>query len=380
MVRQALSPADIEARRFLAGRMADAGLEVAWDPVGNLFGLAPGAAPGLLIGSHSDTQPEGGWLDGALGVVCGLEVARAAAEAGTGGVSVVSFSDEEGCFVPLLGSRYWTGALDLPAVAATADAAGRRLGDAIAAIPELRAAAPVPTGRFAAFIEPHIEQGPVLDDAGEAIAIVAAIVGMAHIELDFTGDQNHAGTTPMARRQDAVRAFVRYAAAIDAAFAADSDRTVWTFGRAEVFPNAVSIVPAEVRATLQIRAGAADKLDAMVATAIAIAAGQDADGPCRIAARQTTALAPVPMAADLVAILGAAAEDIGRPECRRMLSGALHDAASVAGVLPSAMLFVRSIGGRSHRFDEDSDRADLVLGCELACAATRRWLADRFRP
>lgn len=380
MVRQALRPADIEARRFLAGRMADAGLDVAWDPVGNLFGIAPGEAPGMLIGSHSDTQPEGGWLDGAFGVVCGLEIARAAMEAGIGGVSAVAFSDEEGCFQPLLGSRCWTGAADLASVAGAIDAEGRRLEDAIRSVPELRSASPVPVRRFSAFIEPHIEQGPVLDDAGESVAIVTAIVGMTHIELEFIGDQNHAGTTPMARRRDAVRAFVRYAAAIDTAFGPGSDTAVWTFGRVEILPNAVSIVPGRVRATLQIRAGALERLEAMAEEAVALAARQAGEGPCGIIARRTVALAPVPMAPDLIRILAQAAGDIGVPECRRMRSGALHDAAMVAGVLPSAMLFVRSLGGRSHRFDEDSSPEVLVLGCRLACAAAGRWLAARAWP
>lgn len=384
VVRPALTTADIDARRFLAGRMADAGLDVSWDPVGNLFGIAPGSGRSLLIGSHSDTQPEGGWLDGAFGVVCGLEVARAAIAAGAGGVSVVSFADEEGAFMPLLGSRFWTGQLGLEAAFCAGDNAGRTLGELARLTPELRAGAQVDPSRFAAYLEPHIEQGPVLDGAGEAVAIVNTIVGMRQIELEFVGDQNHAGTTPMAVRRDAVRAFVRYAAAVDAAFGAGADwadGAVWTFGRVDVAPNAVSIVPGLVRATLQVRAGARERLAHLEQLAIEIAAQQSAQGPCPIVTRRTVNLAPVPMDPALVALLDSAAGDIGRSGCRHMVSGALHDAASVAAILPSAMLFVPSRGGRSHRFDEDTALDDLVVGCELAGAAAGRWLAtNRPRP
>src|SRR5690554_6336978 len=129
VIRQALTLPDINARRFLASRMEEAGLLPMWDPVGNLFGIAAAEKKTILVGSHSDTQPQGGWLDGAYGVICGLEVARASIEMGLGGVSMLAFSDEEGCFYPLLGSRYWTGAISLAELRKAEDPSGRILGE-----------------------------------------------------------------------------------------------------------------------------------------------------------------------------------------------------------------------------------------------------------
>ncbi|NBB81867.1 MAG: M20/M25/M40 family metallo-hydrolase, partial [Alphaproteobacteria bacterium] len=169
VVRRAFSDADLEARRRLAAAFAEAGLAPVWDPVGNLFGLPPGDAPALLLGSHSDTQPEGGWLDGIYGVVVALAVARAAHAAGGPRVAVVSFQDEEGAFAPLMGSRFWAGRTDLPDLVDNRDSDGRRLGDLIKAVPELAGAERVPAARFSGFLEAHIEQGPVLDAEGEAI-------------------------------------------------------------------------------------------------------------------------------------------------------------------------------------------------------------------
>jgi len=156
VVRQAFTATDMEGRRWLAGRMQEAGLRPVRDEVGNLFGIAAGR----------------GWLDGAFGVICGLEVARAAQEAGVGGVSVVSFADEEGTFAPLMGSRHWTGMQKLDKLRDHADVKGRRLGETLAEIPELRGAGGVPCDIFRAYIEPHIEQGPTLDLAQEDIGVV----------------------------------------------------------------------------------------------------------------------------------------------------------------------------------------------------------------
>ena len=154
--RQAFSEADIAARRWLATQMADAGLTPHFDPAGNLFGLAEG--PSLLIGSHTDTQPEGGWLDGALGAIAGLEIARAAQEAGGPAISVVSFQDEEGRFGVLTGSDIWAGDLTLAEADAFTDAQGNALGDMRRLIPETQDF--VPHDRFTGFLEMHIEQGP----------------------------------------------------------------------------------------------------------------------------------------------------------------------------------------------------------------------------
>lgn len=371
VVRQAFTATDMEGRRWLAGRMREAGLRPVWDEIGNLFGIAPTAQPSLLIGSHSDSQPEGGWLDGAYGVVCGLEVARAAQEAGVGGVSVVSFADEEGTFAPLMGSRHWTGLQKLEELRDNADVKGRRLGETLAQIPEIGGAGSVPCDTFRAYIEPHIEQGPTLDLAQEDIGVVTAIVGMRRLEVVIEGEQNHAGTTPMARRRDAVRGFVRFAAAVDAAFSAVASAVaVWTFGQVNVYPNAVSIVPGKVRTVLQVRDVTSEGMDTLVRRARELAEELNREGVVQITTTVVGAIEPTQMDARLVEALAKAAAGRAAGRWRLMHSGALHDAGTVSKKMPAAMLFVPSLRGISHSFEEDTAMRNLVLGCEVLADAT----------
>jgi N-carbamoyl-L-amino-acid hydrolase len=379
VVREAFTATDLEGRRWLARRFAEAGLRPVWDPIGNLFGLPPTGRPMVLIGSHSDTQPEGGWLDGSYGVVCGLEIARAAQEAGLQGIAVVSFADEEGSFEPLLGSRVWSGELPFSAIQDRTDRRGRRLRDVLAGMPELRAAEQVPPQLFKAYIEAHIEQGPVLDDAGEAIGVVETIVGMQHVEVAIMGDQNHAGTTPMDRRQDAVMGFVAFAHAVDEGFRSEAGpSTVWTFGRVTVSPNATSIVPGRTDATLQIRDPDQARLNRLTARAERIAENISANGSIEIRTQVTAKLPPAPLNVALVSTLTSAAERLVPGRWRRMVSGALHDAVPVSRIMPSAMLFVPSIAGKSHCFEEDTRLSDLVQGCAVLAAAVEQVLVGHL--
>ncbi|MEM1064563.1 MAG: hydantoinase/carbamoylase family amidase, partial [Pseudomonadota bacterium] len=249
VVRPAFSEADVAARQWLMTRFEDARLSGLADAAGNVFGVADGG--GLLLGSHTDSQPEGGWLDGALGVIAALEVSRAARAAGGPPISVVSFQDEEGRFGALTGSEVWTGCLPLHEADLLRDGAGVSFGDARGAFSG--AAGPGPEA-FAGYLELHIEQGPVLDTAKEQVGVVTDIVGARQFTATLTGQQNHAGTTPMALRRDAVRGFVTFAARLDAAFKPLlTPQTVWTIGALEVHPNASSIVPGQVRFSVQWR-------------------------------------------------------------------------------------------------------------------------------
>ncbi|MDN2565529.1 hydantoinase/carbamoylase family amidase [Aquibium sp. A9E412] len=370
VVRPAFSPADLEARGWLAGRMREAGLAVAVDRMGNLFGLPPGDAPCLLVGSHSDSQPEGGWLDGAYGVIAGLEIARASLEGGGPPVAVVSFQDEEGRFCPLAGSRVWSGRMPLAEAEALVDLDGVRLADLDRLPPGIDAPAAVPHGRFRAFLEMHIEQGPVLDRSGERIGVVENIFGICGERLSFTGEQNHAGTTPMALRRDAFQGLARFATLLDARFTALAvPSTVWTIGHVAVHPNAVSIVPGRVDFSVQWRDADAARLAAMTQamreTADAVAAERD----LTLERSGFVTIPPSRCEPSLVAALADAAEALAPGAWRRMPSGALHDAANVSTLMPMAMLFVPSIGGISHSFDEDTDRADLVLGARVLARA-----------
>lgn len=367
VMRPAFSEADIAARRWLAARFAEVGLEPRWDAAGNLFGLAEGRS--LLIGSHTDSQPEGGWLDGAFGTVAALEIARAARDAGGPAVSVVSFQDEEGRFGGLGGSEIWTGETRLEDADQRRDAGGVTHAEARAVVAPL-VGSPVDPGRFTAFVEAHIEQGPVLDSARQAVGIVTAIVGARQVEVTLEGRQNHAGTTPMRLRQDAVQGLAEVAMRLEDRLAPIvTPDTVWTIGRIEVHPNAPSIVPGRARFSLQWRdadeARLADMEEAMRETVAEVAAARRLKADVRPVWKRS----PTRMDPDLVARLAEAAEAETPGGWRLMPSGALHDAMNVARVMPAAMLFVPSIGGISHAFDENTREADLVTGLRVLARA-----------
>ncbi|MBY5933153.1 hydantoinase/carbamoylase family amidase [Tateyamaria omphalii] len=374
VVRPAYSEADMAARDWLASRMAEAGLEPRFDATGNLFGLAEG--PSLLLGSHSDSQPQGGWLDGALGVVAALEVARASVENGDPAISVVSFQDEEGRYGVTTGSNVWTGGLSLAEADALVDHEGVALGDARRVVGD-RIGAPVDPGRFTGFVELHIEQGATLDAAGEQIGVVTDIVGIRDRVITLTGQQNHAGTTAMALRRDAFQGLVAFSSRLNERLRnVVTPSSVWTIGHVTVAPNASSIVPGQVRFSMQWRDGDANRLARMEAVIEETLAEVADEMDLGVEKGPLLGLEPVAMDADLRARLEAGAEAVAPGKWRRMPSGALHDATNVARVMPVAMLFVPSIGGISHAFEEDTDEADLVAGLRvLAHAAGLQALA-----
>ncbi len=367
VVRPAFSDADIAARQWLAEEFKAAGLRPHFDPVGSVWGLADG--PSLLLGSHSDTQPEGGWLDGALGVIAGLEIARAQKEIGGPAVSVVSFQDEEGRFGGTTASSIWAGVVSLEEADKFVDADGITLQEARSKMAHL-AGDFVDPNRFSGFLEMHIEQGPWLDQAGEKIGLVSDIVGIRDMTITITGAQNHAGTTPMATRQDAFQALASFNAAInDLLSQVATDSTVWTIGRVDLHPNASSIVPGEVRFSMQWRDASEERLNQM--EQIILQAARDAASTIggHVEFSGLWALPPTAMDTRLSENLGAAAQETAPKSFRKMPSGALHDAANVARVMPVGMLFVPSIGGLSHVFEEDTDEADLIVGLKTLARA-----------
>ncbi|EEE37357.1 N-carbamoyl-L-amino acid amidohydrolase [Rhodobacteraceae bacterium KLH11] len=359
VIRPAYSAADIAARQWLAERMAAAGLTPHFDPVGNLFGLAEGAS--LLMGSHSDSQPEGGWLDGALGVIAALEIARSSDRP----ISVVSFQDEEGRFGVTTGSAIWSGGLALDQADALTDASGIRFDAARASMADLAQGFVDPT-RFKGFIEMHIEQGPTLDAEGEQIGVVTDIVGIRDMAITFLGQQNHAGTTPMHLRRDAFQALALFNARLNDRFRnVVTPQTVWTIGRVDLHPNASSIVPGRVRFSMQWRDGEPDRLlrmeEIIRTTAQEVATEQEMTleyGPM-------LGLEPVAMDPAIRAALEHGAQSVAPGKWRRMPSGALHDATNVARLMPVAMLFTPSINGISHDFAEDTAESDLIAGLEV---------------
>ena len=367
VVRPAYSEADMAARDWLSEEMADAGLAPRFDAMGNLFGLAAG--PSLLLGSHSDSQPTGGWLDGALGVVAALEVARAARETGGPAISVVSFQDEEGRFGVTTGSAVWAGGLSLPEADALRDHDGVLLSDA-RAVMQSRAGPDVDPAQFTGFIEMHIEQGPTLDAAGEQIGVVTDIVGIRDQVITLRGQQNHAGTTPMALRRDAFQGLSAFNTRLsDRLQNVVTPQSVWTIGHVSLSPNASSIVPGTARFSMQWRDGDVDRLGRMQAVIHEALYEVAEDMQLEVEMGSLLGLEPVAMDADLRARLETGADAVAPGRWRRMPSGALHDATNVARVLPVAMVFVPSIDGISHAFEEDTADADLVAGLRVLALA-----------
>lgn len=368
VVRPAYSEADIAARDWLAARMDAAGLQVRFDAMGNLFGLAQG--PSLLLGSHSDSQPTGGWLDGALGVIAALEVARASREAGGPAISVVSFQDEEGRFGVTTGSAVWSGGLPLEEADALTDHSGVALADARTRLGS-RIGGDVNPDQFTGFIELHIEQGPTLDVEGQKIGVVTEIVGIRDQIITFTGQQNHAGTTMMALRRDAFQGLVSFSNLLNERLRnVVTPQSVWTIGHVSMTPNASSIVPGEVRFSMQWRDGHPGRLARM--HEVIHATVQDVASHLGLGVQlgSLLGLEPVAMDAQLRKRLEIAAHDVVPGAWRLMPSGALHDATNVARKMPVAMVFVPSIGGISHSFEENTSEADLMAGlCVLARAA-----------
>ncbi|QJF49988.1 hydantoinase/carbamoylase family amidase [Roseobacter ponti] len=367
VVRPAYSDADLAARDWLGAQMRDAGLDVQTDGMGNLFGLAEGRS--LLLGSHSDSQPEGGWLDGALGVIAALEVARSSRESGGPPVSVVSFQDEEGRFGVTTGSAVWAGHLKQTDADALTDHTGVSLAHARAGLGR-RVTGPVDTGRFTGFIEMHIEQGPTLDSSGDRIGVVTDIVGIRDMRVTFEGEQNHAGTTPMHLRRDAFQALAAFSTGLSDRFRnIVTPQTVWTIGHVSLHPNASSIVPGRVVFSMQWRDAQSDRL-ARMETVIRALADEIAEARgLTVSFGPMLGLDPVAMDAALRACLEDAAEKEAPGAWRMMPSGALHDATNVAALMPVAMVFVPSIGGISHAFEEDTAEPDLVCGLRVLARA-----------
>ncbi|ACC73720.1 Zn-dependent hydrolase [Paraburkholderia phymatum] len=378
VVRLSLSPVDIDARRWLAGRMTDAGLDAAIDGVGTVFGRSRKPGPALVIGSHSDTQPTGGWLDGALGVIYGLEIARALGECEATrefAVDVASWIDEEGTFSSFLGSRSFVGDAIDDSLRSARNHEGLLLGDALAQAglantPRVT----LDRKRQRAYLEPHIEQGGRLEASAKLIGVVTTIVGIREFQLRFIGQRNHAGTTPMAIRRDAGAALVAFIAHIDDAFGrlADAD-TVWTVGRIDLDPGSFSVVPGKAVLHLQFRDANPNRLHAMENALVALV--DEWNGQHLVRAELIAcegAEEPVTMDAALQQHLAQAADALAPGQWMHMPSGASHDAQVIAQHIPACMLFVPSIGGVSHDFIEDTAEQHIVLGCEVAARAAAR--------
>jgi len=371
--RVALSPADLEARHWLMQRMGEAGLEPHMDEVANVYGRDPRAKRALMIGSHTDTVPRGGWLDGALGVMYGLEIARAARDSGDAssvGIDVMSFQDEEGTYVAFLGSRVFCNDL----AAAEIDGArssGVSLRSVLAHVPPAKNPLRIDIARHVCYLEAHIEQGPRLEQAGRRIGIVTAIVGIRRFRIHTSGQADHAGTTPMANRRDAGAALLRLGAQVARELPALGGKdTLWNIGSIAFRPGAPNVVPNEAEMVLEFRdtdPAILDKLERELRNWVE----ESNRGACPTEIETMALITPFPLAHNLAGVLASSAKARGEDPVY-MASGAGHDAMVMGRYMPAAMLFVPSIGGRSHDITEDTAEADIAFGCEVLADAVER--------
>ncbi|MDX2205641.1 MAG: Zn-dependent hydrolase [Hyphomicrobiaceae bacterium] len=376
--RRAFTPLFASGRAWLDERFRQAGLATHVDASGNLIGRRAGGAGTrgvIMLGSHSDTVPDGGRYDGVAGVVAALEVARILAERGitlAHDLEIVDFLAEEVSLygVSCLGSRgmagvrppEWLGrARDGVSLAAAIDAVGGTTSSAAA----------TPRDDIRAFFELHIEQGPILEAEGRDIGVVTAIAGITRFEIKVTGRADHAGTTPMGRRRDALVAAAELVGWVDRtarAMAPAAQHFTATVGELEIEPNAANVVPSLARLLIDARAVDAadmDRFRALVAQEAAACAERHgvatqvatiSDNPAR------------PMDAQLIDRLETCCGKVGA-RSRRLISGAGHDATWIARIAPAAMVFIPCVGGRSHTPEEEASAADVALGAEVMLEA-----------
>jgi len=371
--RPTFSPDDMRARHWLVEQLTQAGLAAEIDGIGNVYGRDPTPGRKLLTGSHTETQNHAGWLDGILGVVFGLEAARVL---GTG-IDVAAFADEEGHFLSFLGSRSFCGLLseaDMDGIVKRET--GQALRDALqeaglAGLPRQR----VDQTRYIGYLEAHIEQGCELEDNGLKLGVVTGIVGSKRYRIGFVGEQNHAGTTRMPKRKDAGVALVKFLAAVEDLFPRlAGPLTVWTAGDFRVFPGAPSVVPGRAELIFQWRdtdQAILDRMDAGFRDLLR----QANEGPCTVTILHHSVTDPALMAPWMQTTLTDAAQQRAPGLHQTMPSGAGHDAQILSTALPSAMLFVPSIGGISHHWSENTSDEDIVLGCQVFVDATAAMLA-----
>ena len=380
--RQALSEEDIAARELLIDWARRRGYAVAVDEAANLFVRRPGSEPDLapvLTGSHMDSQPRGGRFDGIYGVIAGLEAIEALDDAGTATrrpVELVAWTNEEGSrFDPgCMGSMVFSGTAPLErfedAVDADGISFGRALSRTLGATPDLpRRRETIPP---AAYVEAHIEQGPVLEAAEVPIGAVTGVQGSQRFVVEVDGATAHAGTTPVRGRRDALQAALRAVARLNETMADPNDVLRFTVGRFEVEPNSPNTVPSRVRFSIDLRHPDGWELDRRARRIPRVC--ENAALPCSVRISRTFDQRPVAFESGIVETIERSAAAIDQPSLR-IPSGANHDAAFVAKVSPTAMIFIPCLRGVSHHESEYASPEDCAAGARVL-AETLRALAD----
>jgi N-carbamoyl-L-amino-acid hydrolase len=359
-----------KARGWMREKLAELPVEVTVDAAGNQWTTLRGASEkALLIGGHIDSVPNGGWLDGCLNLVAGLEVLRRIAAEGTPPVTVrlVDWADEEGARFgrSLFGSSAFSGAMDPAELAALKDKAGIPLGEAVAAhgVDLYKAKmAGQERANAAAYLELHIEQGPVLESMGLPLGVVLGTFGVERHAITFTGQAAHAGSTPMDKRRDAFAAAAKLGLEIRAI--ARNHGGVCTIGNCVTKPGIVTAVVGECMVTLDQRHMDADALAAMLQDAQDAAARFAEEEKCEVAWERIWRTEPMPFHPDLIEMADESIRGVSGAS-HRLPSGPLHDAAETARAgIPTVMLFVQSLRGISHNKIEDTLEAHLELSVQ----------------
>ncbi len=366
--RTFLSEGMRRANAQVAQWMRDAGMHVYSDAAGNLHGVFQGTsrdAPPLLLASHLDTVPNAGAFDGVLGVVFALALTAHCGCVLPFPLQVVAFSEEEGVRfgMPFLGSRALVGQLDQAMLAQT-DRGGTSVGEAIAAYG--LCCDDLPSARLTqalGYLECHIEQGPLLDHAGLPLGIVESIAGQSHAELRFHGVANHAGTTPMHLRHDALTAAAAWIVEVECRAQA-TPGVVATIGNLQVYPGARNVIPGEVRCTLDVRSESNTVRDAMTQQMLTLAWEIGSRRGVHVSVDTPLQQATVPLNDHFTSLLEEAVRAEGFP-VYRMSSGAGHDAMVIAPHMPTAMLFLRTPDGLSHHPDERVVTGDVAAALQV---------------
>jgi N-carbamoyl-L-amino-acid hydrolase len=381
--RLALTPEDNRARQLLCAWAKERDYQVFADAVGNLFVRRPGtdrnAAP-VMSGSHMDTQPTGGRFDGMYGVLAAFEALEALDDAGVETkrpIEAVAWTNEEGSrFQPgTMGSAVFAGMKPLDGFLGVRDSAGVAFGEALkvslAATPEAaQRAFQIP---LAGYVEAHIEQGPRLEIAGKPIGVVTGIQGSRWFTIEITGDEAHAGTTPLAVRKDAFRAAVAMVQALQELMEDPTDTVRFTIGRFEVMPGSPNTVPGKVLFTIDFRhpedeviARLGDEVEP-ICKALA--------GPCEVTVKETSRHPSTWFDREIVDLVAKATDELGLPKME-LFSGAGHDARCLQPLCPTGMIFVPCAKGISHNEAEDASPSDLAAGARVLASVLRE-LADR---
>jgi len=375
LCRLALSEEDAAVRRWFVSACEAAGCSVDVDELGTLFARRPGADPALApiaIGSHLDTQPTGGRFDGILGVLAGLEIVRVLNDAGVvtrHPIEIIDWTNEEGArFAPaMLASGVFAGAFDADYARSRTDRDGVTFAAALAAI-GFAGERPAGDHPLAAHFELHIEQGPVLEDAGTEIGVVIGVQGIRWMDVAVSGLACHAGTTPMALRRDALQGAARLAAAVDAVGRSEPGVSLSTIGIFQAHPGSRNTVPETISMSIDLRHPRAEGLDRMEADVRAAAATIAAELGVEIAITPVWSSAPVVFAPACVGAVRAAVADLGYSH-QDIVSGAGHDSVYISRVAPTGMIFIPCEHGISHNEAENITPAQARAGADVLLRA-----------